>query len=131
MRRLPIGGTGWLVLAAAAAPIIIKSAKPLARKIGEAMEKYGQKLKDSSEEEVPNKHKETERPEPKDPETPPKETESPDAPETPDPPKAAATKVKQTKPAVNANSKPRPKKTVKATPAKPKTSAKKSEASTD
>lgn len=114
MRRLPFGGTGLFVIAAAALPIIIKSSKPLAKKIGEAIEKMGQKLKEASEEETANKHKGADRPEPK----------IPDSPE-PESPNPRATKVRQTKPAPKANSKPRPKKTVKSSPAKPTTAAKK------
>lgn len=42
--RLP--RIGWVVIAAAAAPIVIKAAKPLARKVGEALERGGRKLKE-------------------------------------------------------------------------------------
>ena len=42
--RLP--RIGWVVIAAAAAPIIIKAAKPFARKVGEALERGGRKLKE-------------------------------------------------------------------------------------
>ncbi len=133
MRRLPIGGTGWLVLAAAATPIIIKAAKPLARKIGEAMEKVGQKLQDEAKADVRNKDKDVERPTETKSEdiradqtavTDP-ETAAPVMPETPEPPAATATKVPQAKPKPKSPIKPKPKKTVKSSTAKPRTASKK------
>ncbi len=116
MRRLPISGSGLFVIAAAV-PIIIKSSKPLAKKIGQAMEKYGAKLQEAAEEEVRNKHKTADQP-----------TEEPtteEATETPtSEPKAEvaepapkANKPPQAKPTTKSTAKPKPKKTVKATPA--------------
>ncbi|MBX3113391.1 MAG: hypothetical protein KF836_02395 [Fimbriimonadaceae bacterium] len=108
MRRIPSPGAGLAVLVAAAAlPIVIKASKPLAKKIGEGIEKFGRKLKEATVEE------ET-KAEPKIPD-PPKEsaaaTKEPKVPDAPTEPKA--TKVRQTKPRPKTT---RAKKTVKSTP---------------
>ncbi|HRJ26956.1 MAG TPA: hypothetical protein PLO61_05545 [Fimbriimonadaceae bacterium] len=52
MRRTPVppGSVGWIVLAAAAIPILIRSAKPLARKIGQGLRKVGEQLEQAVEE---------------------------------------------------------------------------------
>lgn len=52
MRRTPVppGSVGWIVLAAAAIPILIRSAKPLARKLGQGLRKVGEQLEQAVEE---------------------------------------------------------------------------------
>lgn len=128
MRRSPISGPGLFVLAAAAVPILIKSAKPLAKKIGQAMEKYGSKLQEAAEEEIRNKHKTADQPADQDTESVPKESPEKSTatnlnePKIPDSPKAEdlgeprANKARQTKPKAKTTPRPRPKKTVKSTP---------------
>ncbi len=44
-----IPGGGWIVIVAAAVPLLLKSAKPLARSLGRGMMKVGRKLMDSVE----------------------------------------------------------------------------------
>ncbi len=44
-------GAGWLLLAAMAVPIIVRSAKPLAKKIGEGLKTAGEKLIEATEQE--------------------------------------------------------------------------------
>lgn len=115
MRRIPPPGAGLVVLVAAAAlPIVIKASKPLAKKIGEGIEKFGRKLKEATVEE------ET-KAEPKIPDPPKQTASAPKEPKIPDAPaEPKATKVRQTKPRAKTT---RPKKTVKSTPTtrKPKT----------
>lgn len=59
MMHIPLRGlfllsrTAVLVVAAAAAPVIIKQSKPLARRVGEELEKLGKWLKDDAPSEPP------------------------------------------------------------------------------
>jgi hypothetical protein len=117
MRRLPISGSGLFVIAAAAVPIIIKSSKPLAKKIGQAMEKYGAKLQEAAAEEVRNKHKTADKPteEPTQEQSSQATSAEPKAEVAEPAPKA--NKPPQAKPTTKSTAKPKPKKTVKATPA--------------
>lgn len=114
MRRIPIGGAGWLVIAAAAAPIVLKACKPLAKKLGEAMEDLGQKLQAEAKEDVANKHKAAERPED------PTGEAKPDGAATDGEAATKATRVRQTQPKAKSPIKPKPKRTVKSSPAKPR-----------
>lgn len=50
MRRFPPTGSGWILIAAAAVPIVIKAAKPLAKFIGEELEKIGKGIRESAAE---------------------------------------------------------------------------------
>jgi hypothetical protein len=110
MRRLPVAGAGWLVIAAAAVPILVKSAKPIAEKIGHAMEKYGKKLQEAAYEEQANKFKTAERPEEP---TEPNQQEAPESepasasPPSSEPTKPTAHRVRQARPTTT---KPKPKK---------------------
>lgn len=50
MRRIPpANGLGLLIIGMAALPLIIKNAKPLAKRIGQEMEDWGRKLRESVE----------------------------------------------------------------------------------
>jgi|GEM_PF-7016315 len=60
MRRINIPNGGWILLAAAAIPILFQAARPLAKKLGEGMRDLGEKIVESTKDEP----KETATPEP-------------------------------------------------------------------
>lgn len=47
---MPLPGGGWILLAAAIVPVVLSTAKPLARKIGKGLKDIGEKLMDEAEE---------------------------------------------------------------------------------
>lgn len=48
MYKLPIRGPGWLVIAAVAVPIIIKTSKPLAKMIADGLEKLAKGIEEAA-----------------------------------------------------------------------------------